>query len=183
MGCFVAFDLKLQEERRGGTDNAAGPREALTMEGFFDQAIKALGSTSRLVWIDDYEFLKAHQIPEAVPFIMPEGNDLGHTTIKNGKAISAGLAFRPLGETVKDTLAWWATVPEERRAKPRFIITPEIEAKALLDWKARGYVRATGEGSAAARWLRRGFAISSCASVRRSCESCSGASIWDRHWS
>jgi len=29
-------------------------------------------------------------------------------------------------------------VPEERRAKPRFIITPEIEAKALADWKARG---------------------------------------------
>ena len=108
------------------------------MEGLLDQAIKALGSTSRLVWIDDYEFLKAHQIPESVPFIMLEGNDLGHTTIKNGKAIAKGLAFRPLAETVKDTLAWWATVPEERRAKPRFIITPEIEARALLDWKARG---------------------------------------------
>ncbi len=135
---LVAFYLKLLEERRGGTYNAAGPREALTMEGFLDQAIKALGSTSRLVWIDDYEFLKAHQIPESVPFIMLEGNDLGHTTIKNGKAIAKGLAFRPLAETVKDTLAWWATVPEERRAKPRFIITPEIEAKALADWKARG---------------------------------------------
>ena len=73
---LVAFDLKLLEERRGGTYNAAGPREALTMEGFLDQAIKALGSTSRLVWIDDYEFLKAHQIPESVPFIMLEGNDL-----------------------------------------------------------------------------------------------------------
>ena len=69
---------------------------------------------------------------------MLEGNDLGHTTIKNGKAIAAGLAFRGLAETVKDTLAWWATVPEERRAKARFIITPEIEAKALADWKARG---------------------------------------------
>ncbi len=56
---LVAFYLKLLEERRGGTYNAAGPREALTMEGFLDQAIKALASTSRLVWIDDYEFLKA----------------------------------------------------------------------------------------------------------------------------
>ena len=90
------------------------------------------------MWSDDYEFLKAHQIPESVPFIMLEGNNLGHTTIKNGKAIAKGLAFRPLAETVKGTLAWWAMVPEERRAKPRFIITPEIEARALLDWKARG---------------------------------------------
>jgi nucleoside-diphosphate-sugar epimerase len=88
---LVAFYLKLLEERRGGTYNAAGPREALTMEGFLDQAIKALGSTSRL----------------------------------------------SLAETVKDTLAWWATAPEERRAKPRFIITPEIEAKALADWKRK----------------------------------------------
>ena len=134
---LVAFYLKLLEEKRGGTYNASGPRDPLTMESFLDQAMKALGSTSRLVWIDDYEFLKAHQIPESVPFIMLEGNDLGHTTIKNGKAVAAGLAFRPLAETVKDTLGWWATVPEERRAKPRFTITPEIEAKALLDWKAR----------------------------------------------
>jgi 2'-hydroxyisoflavone reductase len=119
---LVAFYLKLLEEKRGGTYNAAGPRKVLTMVAFLDQAIKALGSTSKLVWIDDHEFLKAHQIPES----------------KNSKAIAAGLAFRPLAETVKDTLAWWATVPEERRAKPRFIITPEIEAKALADWKARG---------------------------------------------
>ena len=53
-----------------------------------------------------HEFLRAHQIPESVPLIMLEGNDLGHTSIKNGKAIAAGLAFRPLAETVKDTLAW-----------------------------------------------------------------------------
>jgi hypothetical protein len=66
-----------------------------------------------------------------------EGNDLAHTSINNGKAIAKGLAFRPLVDTVKDTLAWWGTVPEERRAKPRFIITPEIEAKALADWKRK----------------------------------------------
>ena len=46
---LVAFDLKLLEEKRGVTWNAAGPRDALTMEAFLDQAIKALGSTSKLV--------------------------------------------------------------------------------------------------------------------------------------
>ena len=62
---LVAFYLKLLEEKRGGTYNAAGPRKVLTMVAFLDQAIKALGSTSKLVWIDDPEFLKAHQIPES----------------------------------------------------------------------------------------------------------------------
>ena len=65
---------------------------------------------------------------------MLQGNDLGHTSISNRKAVGAGLSFRPLADTVRDTLVWWSTVPPERRAKPRFVITPEIEAKALADW-------------------------------------------------
>jgi 2'-hydroxyisoflavone reductase len=59
-------------------------------------------------------------------------------SIRNARALKAGLTFRPLTDTVRDTLAWWPTVPEARRAKPRFTITPEIEAKALEDWRARG---------------------------------------------
>jgi 2'-hydroxyisoflavone reductase len=70
---------------------------------------------------------------------MLEGNDLGHTTIKNGKAIAKGVAFRPLAETVKDTLAWWATAPEERRAKPRFIITPKSKPERF--WIGKREVR------------------------------------------
>jgi hypothetical protein len=37
---------------------------------------------------------------------------------------------------VRDTLAWWPTVAEARRLKPRFTITPEIEKTALADWHA-----------------------------------------------
>jgi 2'-hydroxyisoflavone reductase len=39
---------------------------------------------------------------------------------------------------VRDTLAWWPGVPEARRAKPRFAITPEQERDALAAWHARG---------------------------------------------
>jgi 2'-hydroxyisoflavone reductase len=58
-------------------------------------------------------------------------------SVKNDRAIRAGLTLRPLAATVRDTLAWWPSVPETRRAKPRFTITPEIEEKALLDSHAR----------------------------------------------
>jgi 2'-hydroxyisoflavone reductase len=57
-------------------------------------------------------------------------------SIKNDKAIRAGLTFRPLATSVRDTLAWWPTVPESRREHPKFTITPEQEAKALADWHA-----------------------------------------------
>jgi 2'-hydroxyisoflavone reductase len=58
-------------------------------------------------------------------------------SIRNDKAIAAGLSFRPLAVTVRDTLAWWPTVPATRREQPKFAITPEKEAKALADWHAR----------------------------------------------
>lgn len=135
---LAAFMVKLVEDRRGGIYNAAGPRDTLTISGFLDIAMRALGSSSTLTWIDDYDFLAAHGIQSSVPWIMLRGNNLGHTSISNVRALAAGLAFRPLDGTVRDTLAWWQTVPQARRDKPGFTITPEREAKALADWKARG---------------------------------------------
>ncbi len=82
---LAAFMVKLLEDEKSGVYNVAGPRETLTISGFLDQAVQALKSSSQLTWIDDYEFLKAHGIDGAVPWIMLEGNDLGHTSIQNAR--------------------------------------------------------------------------------------------------
>ena len=42
----------------------------------------------------------------------------------------------PLADTVRDTLAWWPTVHETRRAAPTFTIKPAQEVQALADWHA-----------------------------------------------
>ena len=68
---------------------------------------------------------------------LPRGNDLGQMSINNHHAVSAGLKFRPIGETVKDTLAWWQSLPQERKDKNRFVLKPEREAEILAAWKAR----------------------------------------------
>ena len=54
----------------------------------------------------------------------------------NAKAVAAGLKFRPHAETSKDTLAWWKTTSELRRAKMRAGLTKEREAEVLAAWKA-----------------------------------------------
>jgi 2'-hydroxyisoflavone reductase len=59
-------------------------------------------------------------------------------SVRNDRAVRAGLRFRPIAETAHDTLAWWTTVPDARRAAPKFTITPEQEARALAAWKTRG---------------------------------------------
>jgi 2'-hydroxyisoflavone reductase len=38
---------------------------------------------------------------------------------------------------VRDTLAWWSTLPEDRRAKLKRGLTPEREAELLAAWNER----------------------------------------------
>lgn len=128
---LVAFMLALVESESGGTFNAAGPAAELTCSAFLAQAASALSSSSEFVWVEDYDTLLANGVDSAVPWIMLRGNDRWHTSASNARALSAGLGFRPLAETVRDTLAWWDTVPAERRERARFSISEEAE-RALL---------------------------------------------------
>jgi 2'-hydroxyisoflavone reductase len=61
----------------------------------------------------------------------------GFWTLDISKARKAGLRFRPLDVTVRDTLAWWSTLPEERRAKLKRGLTAEREAEVLAAWHAQ----------------------------------------------
>lgn len=133
---LAAFMLRLVETRASGIYNVAGPKSVTTCRTFYETARKTLNRDARLTFIEDYAFLKAHEIEYSIPWAMLQGNELGMMSISNARAVAAGLRFRPLAETLRDTLAWWPTVPEERRANPKFAITPEIEAKALADWRA-----------------------------------------------
>jgi 2'-hydroxyisoflavone reductase len=129
--------VRLVEQRRSGIYNAAGPRETLTMERFVNAVRDATNSSARFTWVDDYDFLEKQQVMDATPWVILKGDLLGMTSIKFDRALATGLTFRPLADTVRDTLAWWQTVPEARRAKPHWEIPPEKEAAVLAAWKAR----------------------------------------------
>jgi 2'-hydroxyisoflavone reductase len=135
---LAEFMVRLIEQNRNGVFNAVGPRNVLTAREFYAAAAKALDASARFTFVDDYAFLSEHKIEEAIPWAMLKGNDFGMMSIKTDKAVGAGLTYRPLATTVRDTLAWWPSVPEERRTKPRFAITPEQEATALAAWRSRG---------------------------------------------
>jgi 2'-hydroxyisoflavone reductase len=141
---LAEFMIKLLEDQRGGIYNAAGPKSPLTIREFYQQAAAALDAKVNFTYVDDYDFLLAQKIEDAVPWIMLRGNDYGHTYAKNDKAVAAGLRFRPLATTVRDTLAWWQTVPQQRKdnaisekAPGHFAILPEQEVAALKAWRAR----------------------------------------------
>jgi 2'-hydroxyisoflavone reductase len=134
---LAEFMVRVAESNRRGIFNVAGPARPLLARAFYEQAAKALDAKVSYVFVDDYDFLVEHKITEAIPWALLTGNDYGMMSIRNDRAIAAGLTFRPLATTVRDTLAWWPTVPQVRRDKPRFAISPEMEARALADWKSR----------------------------------------------
>ncbi len=134
---LAEFMLKLLEDERSGIYNVVGPRSPMLVPEFAETMRQAINPEAKLTFVDDYAFLEAHEIGGSVPWVMLKGNDLGHLSARNDKAIAAGLGFRPLADSARDTLAWWPSVPEARRTAPGFYITPEQEAKALADWHAR----------------------------------------------
>jgi len=134
---LAEFMVHLLETNQRGVFNVAGPRDRLTARRFYEEAAAALDAKVRYVYVDDYDFLMAHKIDEAIPWALLKGNDYGMMSIRNDRAIAAGLTFRSLATTLRDTSAWWPTVPQARREHPKFTITPEQETQALADWAAR----------------------------------------------
>jgi 2'-hydroxyisoflavone reductase len=61
---------------------------------------------------------------------------------KIDKALAAGLAFRPLAETIRDTLAWQSqgevtTADKPGVPVPDVTLRPERERELLEAWRAR----------------------------------------------
>jgi 2'-hydroxyisoflavone reductase len=51
--------------------------------------------------------------------------------------VGAGLTFRPLAVTARDTIDWFKTLPADRQSKMLAGLTPEREAQVLAAWHAR----------------------------------------------
>ena len=137
---LTEFNIHQLEKGQGGTYIMSGPTtEQCTQERFLREAMAAINSTSQLVWVDDYAFLQANRVSFQVPWMRPVGGNAGTSLAKYDKAMAAGLTHRSIGDTVRDTLAWWPTrEPETRRTTPpRFSWTAEREAEILAAWKAR----------------------------------------------
>ena len=111
--------IRLAEGNKTGTYNAVGPSDAQNMYAFLEEAKTAFDVESTLVKIDDYAFLKKHDIYYIVPWIMPEGKNKGSALVSITKAKANGLTYRDLKTTMKDTHDWWYSdaLTDERRNK------------------------------------------------------------------
>lgn len=128
---LAAWIVTAAEERIAGVFNATGPA---TMGAVVDAARRVTGSTARAVEVDD-AFLAEQgvgewmELPLWVDTRAPEWRCFLEVDVS--RAVAAGLAFRPLEETVAATLEHAAPVEGVG-------LTPERERELLGAWWSRG---------------------------------------------
>jgi len=137
---LAEWTIRMAERRTIGVFNGDGPAHTLTMKGMLEQIGGAEAFCGRLVWVPA-AFLDAQKVEawSDMPVWVPGfGDTAGFARRSNAKAIAAGLTFRPLETTTKDTLAWFKTLPANRQAKLRSGVTPDREAAVIKAWEASG---------------------------------------------
>jgi 2'-hydroxyisoflavone reductase len=109
------------------------------MLAFLEACRKESGSTATFTWAPEAKLKELGLTPEAdFPiWASTEGPEAGIGDVSIARALKAGLTFRPLADTLRSTLAWWDSLPEERRAKMRAGLAAEKEAAALAALKAK----------------------------------------------
>jgi 2'-hydroxyisoflavone reductase len=112
---LAAWLVKLALEGPGGTFNATGPAEPLTLGELLERAAAAIGSDANVVWADEQTLIDAGiEGWTELPLWLPGDDYAGMAQADTRRAREAGLTFRPLEETVVDTLAWDRTVEGDR---------------------------------------------------------------------
>lgn len=130
---LAGWMLDMVQAGRTGAFNATGPVHPLTLGEVLETCREVSGSDARFTWADERFLLENGVAPRMeLPLWMPGAP--GAATVRCDRALAAGLAFRPLAQTVADTLAWDAGRPPApgRRAG----LEPEREARLLQAWNA-----------------------------------------------
>jgi 2'-hydroxyisoflavone reductase len=116
----------LAERSRGGVFNAVTP--PLPMETLLEQIRDSVNGDARLVWVDA-KFLLERDVEQwmELPLWIAESELAGMLQADASRALAAGLALRPLHETIRATLA-------EAELSDNAGMKPAREAELLAEW-------------------------------------------------
>ncbi len=126
--------VRMAEDGTTGDFNGTGPGQRLTMGEMLDQIGTIATNEFELTWVTE-DFLESQGVApwSDLPTWIP-GDPLMLVAVQ--KSVDAGLTFRPLPVTARDTLKWDKTRPAEERANRRFGWSREREREVLNAWHA-----------------------------------------------
>jgi 2'-hydroxyisoflavone reductase len=132
---LAAWMLHCLEQNVTGVHNATGFAGRTSMQEVLGACKCATSTPVELVWASE-EFLAAEKVQPymQMPLWIPRD---GRSVVDCKKAIAAGLRFRPIADTVRDTLQW---AKAERGDKPfgRTGLPAERERELIAKWRKEG---------------------------------------------
>jgi 2'-hydroxyisoflavone reductase len=128
------WSISMIEHHQTGIFNATGPDYPLTFGELLTCCREVTHSEVTFTWVSDQFLLDNHVAPYTeLPLWMPQ-KDAAWDSVSNSSALSLGLRFRPLAETVAATWLWdQSRSPSTQR---RNGLSPEREATLLQMWHA-----------------------------------------------
>ena len=131
---MATFMVDLLEKDVAGTFHATGPEEPLTLGATLERIARAVDGDARLTWVSE-EFLRAEGVEPwmQMPLWVHEKSQ-PFLTLDNSRAMAAGLRFRPVEDTARDTLAWERATPASALPTDG-TLKPEREKVLLEAWK------------------------------------------------
>lgn len=135
---LAEWTVRMIEQKGRGVYNASGLPDRLTMERVLEECQAMSASKASLTWVSD-NFLTQENVVawSEMPLWLPEEGApqlKGFMFVNCQKAVNSGLSFRPLSETIKDTLNWHETNCRGEELKAG--IAPDKEQRLLRKWHA-----------------------------------------------
>lgn len=131
---LAEWTIRMVETNHTGIYNATGPDYVLSMDRFLQECQTVIDPNARFTWVPEKFLLEQGVSPWVqLPLWIPaEGEMAAMQQVNVSKALGAGLTFRPVAQTIADTLAWDNLRPSETALKAG--LAPEREAEVLQAW-------------------------------------------------
>jgi 2'-hydroxyisoflavone reductase len=132
---LAAWTIGIAERQAVGIYNATG--RSIPMGEMLD-AMRPLARQPVSFKFAGADFLLSQGVQpwsDMPAWLPPRGETAGIGRVNIDRALAAGLSLRPIGETARDTLAWFESLPADRRTKLRAGLSAEREAQVLRAWE------------------------------------------------
>lgn len=136
---LAEWTIAMVEAKQSGPFNVVGPDYPLTFERLLEECKAVTGSDADFEWVSSDFLLDKKVIPwDEMPLWNPcqgeTANMIYYLAQSNQKALSHGLRFRPLADTIRDVLEWDATRPIEQIRSAG--LAAKKEQRLLAEWQA-----------------------------------------------
>jgi 2'-hydroxyisoflavone reductase len=131
------FLSRTARESTFGMFHVVGPKDPIGIGDVLDACARVTKSDARFTWADA-EFLMEQGVRPwtDMPLWIPSFDaEEVYWRLDISRALAAGIEFRPLEDTVRDTLAWWRDTEGSRALRNR--MSAERESAVLAAWHAR----------------------------------------------